>query len=180
MSQPRGAWLVCALLAGLSIGLAVSYFSPQSPVLAVATHGTENFAMCTASLDGDVEGVCVLDSLTGDLKLAVISPFGGKFTSLFETNVAKDFSAKGAAANKNAKYLLVSGNSDMRPVAGGGNLQPARSVIYVAELTTGIVNSYGMAWSPAVQQAGQKQGGAFVHLDTWQFRQVAIRNAGTK
>jgi hypothetical protein len=88
MIQARATWLVVGMLFGLVGGLNLAGLWPQIPVHAVATHGQENFAMCTAPMDTDVGGVYLLDFLTGDLKCAVLSEQTGKFNSLFEHNVA--------------------------------------------------------------------------------------------
>ncbi len=60
------AWLGAGLAIGLVIGLNAAGWWPQVPIHAVATHGQENFAICTTPMDEDVEAVFVLDDLTGD------------------------------------------------------------------------------------------------------------------
>ena len=171
----KSSWIFMAV--GLAVGIAMGMYAagmwPQTPVYALSTHGQDNFAMCTGYMDDQVEGVYVLDSLTGDLQCAVASIQNGKFASLFKYNLAKDF--PGAA--KNPKYLLVSGDANIRAGAGAGNIAPSRSMVYVAELTSGHINSYAVAWNGALATAGQPQGGAIIPVDKWKFRNVAVRGA---
>lgn len=173
MIQARATWLVVGILCGLVVGLNLAGLWPQIPVHAVATHGQENFAICTAPMDADVEGVYLLDFLTGDLKCAVLSEQTGKFNSLFEHNVAKDLEV---ASGKNPKFLMVSGITELR--RGANQLQPSRAIIYVAEVTSGNMAAYGIMWSPQQWKGGQPQTGQIAMLDKWKFRKAPIRGGG--
>src|SRR5262245_32944556 len=57
MRESKVVWLVVGLVMGLVVGLNVAGIWPQVPLHAVATHGQESFAICTAPLDQDVEAV---------------------------------------------------------------------------------------------------------------------------
>src|SRR5262245_4881338 len=90
MRNFRVAWLLVGLAGGVVIGLNVAGWWPQVPLHAVATHGQENFAICTAPMDDDVEAVFILDDVTGDLKAAALNVQMRRFNTFFEYNVLRD------------------------------------------------------------------------------------------
>ncbi len=146
MLKSHGPWLAIGLSIGIIGGLNVAGIWPQIPIHASATHGQENFAMCTGAIDPEVEAVYLLDFVTGDLKAAVLSINTRMFNTFYTHNVSKDFGSV-----KNPKYLMVSGNADMRrqlavPVGSG--------VIYIAEMTSGQLAAYGLPWNPGRGDAG--------------------------
>src|SRR5450432_3302342 len=91
MGNTRVAWLAMGLVAGLAVGLNIAGVWPQVPLHAVATHGQDNFAICTGPMDSDVEAIFVLDFATGDLKAAALNVQTRRFNTLFEYNVVHDF-----------------------------------------------------------------------------------------
>jgi hypothetical protein len=172
MSESRAKWLSLGLVVGFVVGASLSGVLPQTPVHAVATHGQDSFAISTGLVEEDLEGIYFLDFLTGDLRGAVISTLTGKFLSFFTYNVAADLSHQGA---KNPRYLMVTGIINFR--RGFGNIQPGRSIIYIAEATSGQVAAYAIPWSSQLQVAGRPQTGSFVFLDKKKFRTTEVRDA---
>lgn len=170
MGQSKAAWLAWGVVIGLVIGVSLSGVLPQTPVHAVATHGEDSFAIATGLVQDEIEAIYFLDFLTGDLRAAVLSFQTGKFLSFFTYNVSADLMQPGT---KNPKYLLVTGIADFR--RGFGNIQPGRSVIYVAEATSGQIAAYALPWAPQLQTAGRPQTGNLVFLDKKKFRTAAIR-----
>jgi hypothetical protein len=169
MLKSHGAWLAIGLGIGIIGGLNVAGIWPQIPIHASATHGQENFAMCTGAIDPEVEAVYLLDFVTGDLKAAVLSINTRMFNTFYTYNVAKDFGNV-----KNPKYLMVSGNADMRrqlavPVGSG--------VIYIAEMTSGQLACYGLPWNPGRGSQISVVTTTFLPLDKFKFRTTAIRGA---
>ncbi|HUY33141.1 MAG TPA: hypothetical protein VMV69_10195 [Pirellulales bacterium] len=162
----------CWMLPTLLVGLAMGALAPHSPLHAVATDRSENFAMATGALDDVTEAVYFIDFTTGELHAAVISPVTRRFNAFFRANVQGDL---GIVAAKNPKYLLVTGTSMFRPNAGP--LQPATSVIYVAELTSGKLAAYNVPWSQSFAQSGAPIRKAMTRLDVIPFRipEVASR-----
>ncbi|MBN1852896.1 MAG: hypothetical protein JW829_09235, partial [Pirellulales bacterium] len=161
----RSLLLAVGLIVGCSLGLNLRALLPTIPVQATATEGHESFAIATGLIDDRVEGLFFLDYLTGNLTCAVISPKTGKFNAFFRYNVAADF---GGAAQENPKYLIVTGMANM--VRGRSNFEFGRSVVYVAEVTSGRVAAYAIPWKSPLQAAGQQQGGALIPLDMQAFR----------
>ena len=162
----RIAWLAVGLMAGV----AIVAFWPTAPVQAVATDRYDNFAIATGPVDNDVEALYVLDSLTGDLRAAVLSIQSGKFNSFYQYNILNDL---GVDASRNPQYLMVTGVADIR--RGRSRVRPSAAVIYVAELTTGKVGAYAIPWAPERHNAGARFSGSLVRLDVTEFRAAAIR-----
>jgi len=163
MSSNRFLWLALGVIVGsLSSGIL-----PQAPLYGSATHGQEGFAICTGPLTDSIEGVYVLDYLTGELRGAGLSIFG-KFTSTYQYNILKDFEA-----SKSPKFLMVTGVADLRPT--GQKLKMGRSVVYVAEVNSGFVAAYGVPFDPSAQSQGRGVSASFIPLDAAKFRDVKIR-----
>ncbi len=163
----RGAWLVTGILVGLFFGSML----PNAPLHASATHGQDNFAICTGEVDVGVEGVYFLDFLTGDLTGAVININTRKFTTAYKHNVMKDFGLDGV---KSPRFLMVSGVAEIRrgpqPVGFG------RSLIYVAEMTSGQFMAYAVPWSANRNTSPAAVSTGFVALDGGKFRTQTIRD----
>jgi hypothetical protein len=170
MAQSRWSWLAAGLLAGLVIGLNVAGLWPQVPVHAVATHGQDTFAIATGPVDDDVEAVYILDYVTGELTGTVISLQNGKFNSKFTYKVDKDLLLPGT---KNPRYLMVTGLAHVRRSVQ--NVTPGRSIVYVAEVTSGQLAAYVIPWQPAKQSSGTPQVGSFILLQKVPIRTAAIR-----
>ena len=171
MGNSKLAWCVLGLAAGLVVGLNVAGLWPQVPLHAVATHGQDNFAICTGPMDEDVEAIFVLDSVTGDLKAAVLNVQTRRFNTLFEYNVVHDLPT---ANSKNPQYRMVSGVTNIRQAVAAGQL--GKAVIYVAEVTTGQMVAYGVPWVPGRASSPIQVKATLIPLDRWQYRTTAIRN----
>ena len=162
----RCRWLV-AVAIGLVGGLALSGLWPHAPLYALATDRTDSYAIATGPLDIEVEAVYFLDFLTGDLKAVVLGQQAGTWTGFFRANVAADLQID---PQKNPKFMMVTGMIALRR-SGGSRLQPSSSVCYVAEITTGKVAAYAIAWSPSMYKAGQPQSGDLKCIAITRFRQ---------
>lgn len=168
--QSRPAWLVAGALLGLVVGLNVAGVWPSVPLHATATQGLDKFAIATGLVDESVEALYFLDFLTGDLRAAVVNPKTGKFTAFFTRNIAADF----GTAGPNARYLVVTGQADMP--RGRANFQFAKSIVYIAEASTGQVAAYTIPWNSSFHAAGKSQQGEFQPLDVAQFRTAFVRD----
>jgi hypothetical protein len=157
----RLAWLGIGLVSGLILG----GIWPESPLHAVATDRYDTFAMATGPVDEDIEAVFFLDFLTGDLQARVLNKQAGKFTAFFGANVLE---ALALDPSKNPRYLMVTGIANLR--RGGVRLQPSRSVVYVAEITTGNVAAYAIPWDRAMHNMGRMVNKPMVLLDVTRFR----------
>jgi hypothetical protein len=154
---------------GVVLGLVVGGFWPNTPLHAVATDRVETFAVATGPVDEEVEAVYFLDFYTGDLTAMVLSRQTGKFNALYTYNVNADL---GIDPSKSPKYLMVTGVADLRRT-GGNRTLPSRSVLYVAEPTSGKVGVFAIPWNSAQHASNQPILGKMVALDAKRFRAVA-------
>lgn len=168
--KTRPACLGWGIVLGLIVGLNVQGIWPSIPLHASATHGLEKFAIATGLVDSSVEALYFLDYLTGDLRAAVINPKNGLFNSYFTRNIAADFGGAGRATG----YLMVTGTVDMP--RGTARFQYSRSVVYVADATTGRVAAYTIPWNSSLHAAGTPQYGQFQPLDVKEFRTAFVRD----
>lgn len=137
------------------------------PLEATASSNGENISVATGAIDENVEGVFVLDHLTGQLTCFVANPrnLGGVLNGQFKTNVANDL---GVAQGKKPDYVMTVGG--VAAIRGGGAARPADSIVYVADGSTGHVVGYSLPWMPTKAKAGQPQGGALVKIMIGQAR----------
>lgn len=166
----RLSLLLLGLIVGLAAGLNIKGLWPNVPLHATATEGYESFSIATGLVDNEVEGLYFLDYLTGDLVGAVINPKTGLFNARFTYNISQDF----ASGGRNSKYLMVTGMVNMP--RGRAGFQPASSIVYIADTTSGQIAAYVMPWNSSMQAAGKPQEGVFQKLDAKQFRQTVVRD----
>ena len=175
------------LFAGLCVGLVLSaaatggalhawgYFDEhQIPLLeqqlhAVATHGADNMALATGRIDEGVEGIFILDFITGDLTCQVLNPRSGTLGGLFRQNVVQDL---GVEQGKQPKYLLVTGGLEIRQNIS--NIRPAKSLVYVADSNTGRYVAYMLPWNQQLANAGGAQAAPMVAVGAGSARNAVV------
>lgn len=165
-SGNRFLWLV----AGVAVGLAVSWLWPQEPMHAGTSDRDEKFAMLTvpvkdvqfAGVRDHLEAVFVLDFLTGQLKGAVLGKTG-KFTHFYYRNVAADFQVNPSAT---PHYAFVQGTAQL-PSKGRATM--ATGVIYIGELTSGKIAAYGFPYNDTSRPVGPI---AMAPMHTFAFREA--------
>lgn len=166
MNQQRLVWTLTGLVAGLGI----AQFWPHEPVAAGTSDRDAKFGMVTCPVSGSVEGVFVLDFLTGQLKGALYDPRQGGFNRFYYRNLALDFQVD--PSGKPA-YAIVSGVSGQGAVGRtGSSAAPSSGTIYVAEMTSGTVAAYT---APYTTRATPKPIEMPV-LGTFPFRAPTIRD----
>jgi len=153
------------LSVGLAAGLCLSYFWPHEPILAGTSDRDSKFAMvtCPASNLSGVEGVFVLDFLTGRLTGGTINPRHGKFMHSYFRNIAADFNVD---PKLQARYAIVSGSLNMN---SRGAFTPASGVLYVAEMNSGQVICYTFHYTQTDRKLPQMP---LVPVDRFQFREA--------
>jgi hypothetical protein len=175
---PKNPWLM--LVAGLSLGLLVGLSMvagvlvgtqrsdapqaagiplPEALLNATATHGTDNFAIATGPVDEDVEGIFLLDFLTGDLQCWALNGRTGTWGALYKYK-----------PGKTPKFLMVTGMANFR---GGttGQIQPGGSLVYIVDANTGNVAVYGVPVNRQASRVGVPQIGTLIPVANGKARQ---------
>ncbi|HEX6984581.1 MAG TPA: hypothetical protein VF170_04355 [Planctomycetaceae bacterium] len=149
---------------GLAAGLAISFVWPHEDAAAAVADRNDKFAMVTAEFDvtNFVEGVFVLDFLTGQLRGSVMDPRNAKFSVLYARNIAADFAVN---PNEPGTYAIVAGRTNLPRVRG---VSPATACIYVAELNSGKVVCYSFP-------TGAARAAELTPVDAFQFREAVAQ-----
>ena len=165
-------WLGFGLIGGLIVG----GVWPDTPLHAVATDRSgDAYVMATALIDDEIEGVFILDCLTGELGMSMMGQMGkfqsariGPFSMPMAVRpILYDF---GIDPSKNPRFLMVSGLARSQRSAGAH--QRSRSLVYVMEITTGKVIAYAFHWTGSVSRGVS---GTIVPLDGILLRPGATR-----
>jgi len=176
-----------SLLTGLSLGLLVGvgmligalvtlsqpevgFRLPEQLLHATATDNGGTMALATGPIDGEVEGLFILDFLTGELQCLVVNSRSGQLGGMFKHNVAVDL---GVEQGKQPKYIMVTGMANFR-TATAGNIRPAASIVYVADANTGNYAAYSLPWNRQAQQVNVAQFSPMVLIGAGSARQVAV------
>jgi hypothetical protein len=163
-SSMRAAWMA----AGIVIGFILGGLLPDSPLHATATDRADNFALATGTIEEGIEAIFTLDFLTGDLNAYVLNPTTRNFSSMYHRNLLADFKIEGKAP----KFLMVTGMADLR---GGGQSQFSESVVYVAELSSGLLGVYAVPFNPGSINRVNPQKQPLIPLTMLPFRTTAVR-----
>ncbi len=161
----RFVWLAL----GLAAGLVASGLLPYAPLHAVGNATGDNFAIATGPLDEEVEAIYFLDFLTGDLRAAAINPRLGRFNAFFQFNILQ---AMQIDVSKNPKFSMITGMLDIRRGASAGW---GKTVVYVADSTTGRVGAFATPWDRSMSNAGKTITGTLRILDIAPFRTAVVR-----
>jgi hypothetical protein len=170
-----GVGLILSLAATIATLAAWGYFehdrlrSLEQQLHAMATHGGDSMAIATGEIDEGVEGVFILDFITGELTCQVLNARTGFLGGLFKQNVVSDL---GVEQGKQPKYLMVTGSLVTRQSIS--NVRPARSIVYVADSNTGRYVAYMLPWNPQLANAGGAQAAAMMPIGRGSVRNVAI------
>ncbi len=163
-----GAWATLALRPALSLAI------PETALHASATDSSDTFAIATGAIADGVEGVFLLDFLTGNLNCWVFNSrtrqMGGHF---FVLNVGEQLGVVPGQGQKNPRYLMVTGVTPMQ--RGSGGLQPADSLVYVADANTGNFAIYAIPWNRQATVTNRPQEAPMVVLLAGSARSVEIR-----
>lgn len=164
------AMLVVGVALGAVLTAGFHGVTQTERAFATATHGADNFAIATGLVDDGIEGLYFLDFLTGDLRAAVVSRRNGEFTGFFQHNVMGDFDQ----VADTPRFLMVTGEADIP--RGRGPTQIGKSLVYVAEATSGQVFAYALPFDASANAAGKSQVGTFIRVGGGSFRDVFVRD----
>lgn len=120
----------------------------------------KNISIATGSIDGEVEGVFVLDHLTGRLSCFVVNPRAlNTLLGQFQADVLADL---GLEKGKDPDYVITVGR--VNPVGRGTSARPALCIVYVADGNTGNVAGYSLLWNTTSAKSSQPQVGPLVRV----------------
>jgi len=140
--------IAAAFAAGAFVARAAAPFGlPRAAAMTALSD--ESFAVCTTSIDGNIDGFFILDFQTGDLTGGVLNQNAAKFTTSYRYNVLKDLGFKPGQV-KEPRFLIVPGRASF---AGNQGNRMAQSVLYVTDVSTGVTVAYGIPWSPQQSNA---------------------------
>jgi hypothetical protein len=149
------AWLAVGLLAGVVATLVVVGVWPSTPLHAVATDRSGDFAIATGPVDEMTEAVYFMDFLTGDLRAVVIgkNPAGTApvVTGIHQANAAM---ALKVDPSKSPRFLMVTGMNDLAR-GRAGNVQPSKALVWVAEVTSGRCVGFAIPFNPNLHKQGR-------------------------
>ena len=132
----------------------------------------KSMSMATGLIDDQVEGLYVLDHVSGNLQCWTLNARTGAVGGVYRANVAADLVADKTGV---ADYVMTTGNFFYD---GGvsGNLVPAKSVVYVADVTTGNVVGYGLAYDKQADRRGVVQAGELKVMCKGASREIMTRD----
>lgn len=143
---------------------------PPSLLQAASASQADNFAIATGPIDEDVEGLFVLDFVTGELQCVVLNYRTGRFGGLFRANVMQDLASDAA---KKPKYVMVAGQINFP--RGAAAARPGNSVVYVLDTSSGAFGAYGLPWRRELAATGRGQMAPMILLDVGRARTAALR-----
>jgi hypothetical protein len=159
---------VPGLIAGIFVGLAIAWLWPQEPAYATTGDRAQHFSIVTVPVSdaangilNPLDGVFVLDLLTGNLRGGVINRQTGKFASFNFRELAKDFDVN---ANQAPEFCMVSGYAQIPNQAGKAM---SSGMIYIGEFNSGKVVGYTFPWA----EKGMGGPVQMIPMDVFQWRQ---------
>ena len=157
----RKVWIAAVCTLGLAIvvgtagfvGVVVGLkFAPQQPQIqlppALALNAktdarTKSLSLATGLIDGNVEGLYVLDHTTGLLQCWILNSKTGEVGGIYSTNILNAIGADRGGGD--GDYVMTTGSFFWN---GGntGNLAPSQSVCYVGDGATGNVVGFSLSY----------------------------------
>ncbi len=131
---------------------------------------TKNMSIATGRIEEFVEGLYVLDHLTGNLNLYVLNVRSGQLGAAYRANVLQDLGTQGGGE---ASLAMVTGGFDFSKLRDGQN-RYANSICYVADSNTGRVVGYTFSYSATLIDRGQLQSGDLVKVVDWTAREEGV------
>ena len=165
-----GLLIGIGLLAGAAVTASLNPFAAlETPLQALATHGGDSMAIATGPIDEGVEGVFILDYITGELTCQVLNPRTGTLAGLYKRTITQDL---GVEVGKQPKYLMVTGAIEIRQNIG--NVKPADSLVYIADANTGRYACYMLPWNKAAFSQNVAQANEIVPIGGGSARNVEL------
>ena len=135
--------------------------SPAIELHAATASSNDSLSMATGLITQEVEGLWLLDHNSGQLQCWVMSPKTGNVAGIFSSNIANDLDG-----SKGTPKLVMTTGTFFFTGGTARNQQPANSICYVANTTSGVVAGYSVSVNRTVMNRGQTQGGTLTRVCT--------------
>lgn len=149
-----GAWLA------IDLASAPKSQTVNEPIPIVLNADTANsgkaISLATGLVDENVEGLFVLDHLSGNLQCWVINPKTGGVAAIFAASPATDM---GLDKGGDTDYVMCTGGVNFTARGRTGNARPANVICYVADGNSGKVVGYSLVFDRQAAIRGNTQGG---------------------
>ena len=128
--------------------------------------------MATGFISDGVEGLFVLDHLSGNLQCWIMSTETGNIGGIYRTNVARDLLVeKGGQPD----YIMTTGGFIWQR-GNVGNIYPAKLIVYVGDGSTGNVAGYHLTYSQTDLKRGVVMTGELQLVCQGAAREVITRD----
>jgi hypothetical protein len=165
-----GVLLGAGILLGVVLTAALDVWPVwETPLEAVASSAGDTMAIATGPIDQGVEGLFVLDFITSELTCQVLHPRTGQLGGAYRRNVAADL---GVEQGKRPKYLMVTGFLQVKQNIG--NVKPAESIVYVADVNSGKYVAYILPWNKSAASNYQAQAAQMIPVGGGSARNVTV------
>ena len=135
-----------------------------------ATSMGKSISVATGWVTDEVEGIFVLDHLTGNLQCWVMNSRSGEVGGVFRGNIT---AALGLQANADPDYVIATGRFDFSNFRQG-NFKYANCICYVGESSAGKILAYSFTYDPTVGARGLPQLGELNLIATIPFRDETL------
>ena len=168
-----GAACVLAAVLILKSSPSVPSWAMSAPEVlrAAGVDSNDQFAIGTALIDDDVEGLFMLDKLTGDLSCFVVYPRTGKLGGVYKSNVLGPL---GVAKDKRPALLMTTGVINFAGGVGAGGIKPSKCIVYVTDANTGNTGAFYLNWNATLAAKPAPQSGTLTLLDFWKGKTVVL------
>ena len=165
-------WLTIAslifvgLVSGVGAYVGTQFSTTKGGLSAIELHAAtassnDSLSMATGLITQEVEGLWLLDHESGQLQCWVMSPKTGNVAGIFSSNIAND-----PDGSKGTPELVMTTGTFFFTGGTARNQQPANSICYVANTTSGVVAGYSVSVNRALMNRGQTQGGTLTRVCT--------------
>jgi hypothetical protein len=174
--RPFRLGLAVGLLVGMSVFTGVvltlqlgSWLGWETPLEAVASTGGDTMAIATGPISEGVEGLFVLDFVTGQLTCQILNPRSGQLGGVYTRNVAGDL---GIQQGKQPRYLLITGALQVRQAIS--NVRPAESLVYVADEASGRYVAYMLPFNKQLLDMNRPQASQMIPVGGGSARNIVL------
>ena len=174
--------LILAVVIGLGGAFSIGWSFGTRPVNlpsilpsllhADSASGGKAVSTATGRIDDDLEGLFILDHLTGNLICVMISPRTGLEAGIYQANVTTQL---GADKIGDLDFVMTTGFNAFGSAGRTDNRRPAQCVCYVVEGNSGRALGYSLSFNRTGLQQGVVQNGQLDLIWQGSFRADNIR-----